>query len=340
MSSTPQQRRPIHHSRQQFSTFDVAYPSPPWSDEGTTQSAVPMYDYEMTCPINNVPSVLPYPPSPITRCSSLACNSGYSADAQYYDPRNLSSTVQYYPGLSTGPFYQNSRQPQQAQIVNVDPRDVLRTTASLFPQTNIKRSSLGASSPGPDSTMQTRSTQGHETPILTSSAINTSVMHPKPIHPRIDMNHLHFSEHGTQHEDVESFHATPDQSMCTLEPLVMLRSLKIESVTPSLQDPEHEDDTEAKAEPDTKKDIHIRRRQWTEADLASFVCTTCTPPRGFVRKWNLTKHLETHEKERDRPFKCSYPQCVLRFRRAHDLQRHVDGVCSSHASYVIYELTP
>lgn len=340
MSSTPQQRRPAHHSLQQVSTYDMAYPSPPWSDEGTTQFTVPMYDYEATHSIHGSQVVLPYPPSPITRCSSLALTFGHPEEARYYQSRNVVPMVQHLSSLSTGPPYPISHYPQEARVASIDPRDVLRSTASLSPQINIKRSSSEAPSLSLDVMMHTQLMPRHETTILTSTANNTSVMQPKPIHPPVTMAHLNCPECVIPHEDATSAHATPSQPMRTLEPPGLLHSLKFESASPSLQDIEQEADRETKAEQDTKKDLHLRQSQWTDADSASFVCTTCVPPRSFVRKWNLTQHLETHDRERDRPFKCSYILCNMQFRRAHDLQRHIDGVSCSVASGMIHLLTP
>ncbi|KAI8804885.1 hypothetical protein BJ742DRAFT_822817 [Cladochytrium replicatum] len=42
----------------------------------------------------------------------------------------------------------------------------------------------------------------------------------------------------------------------------------------------------------------------------------------FTRRYNLKTHQEIHKPHRERPFKCSFPECGKAFHRSHDLERH------------------
>ncbi|ORY36673.1 hypothetical protein BCR33DRAFT_639842, partial [Rhizoclosmatium globosum] len=42
----------------------------------------------------------------------------------------------------------------------------------------------------------------------------------------------------------------------------------------------------------------------------------------FNRAFNMRTHVETHKKNRPRPFVCNEPGCFRTFVRVHDLRRH------------------
>ncbi|CED85046.1 hypothetical protein A1Q1_03514 [Phaffia rhodozyma] len=56
------------------------------------------------------------------------------------------------------------------------------------------------------------------------------------------------------------------------------------------------------------------------------VCIICK--RGFARAFNLKSHMLTHDPSRPKPFACSHKGCGRSFSRAHDLDRHRQGIHS------------
>ena len=68
-----------------------------------------------------------------------------------------------------------------------------------------------------------------------------------------------------------------------------------------------------------------RRRQRTTAEEANFTCTLCGM--YFLTKGNYKQHLETHNPNREKPYKCT--ECPVSFVRNVDFVRHFSSVSSS-----------
>ena len=66
------------------------------------------------------------------------------------------------------------------------------------------------------------------------------------------------------------------------------------------------------------------KRKRTPREHANWTCEICDMP--FERSYNLKSHLETHDPDRQKPFKCEYEGCVREFVRKTDLTRHIHSV--------------
>lgn len=109
------------------------------------------------------------------------------------------------------------------------------------------------------------------------------------------------------------------------------RTVKVESVTPSVLDTdvEFERDSQGLA-PSRKSEQRARKschREATSEDEASYFCKICD--RGFARRYNYISHLSTHDQHRPRPWTCTRQDCSKSFRRATDLKRHEHSVSRS-----------
>lgn len=74
---------------------------------------------------------------------------------------------------------------------------------------------------------------------------------------------------------------------------------------------------------DEKKRLGYKRKR-TPRENANWICEICDMP--FERSYNLKSHLETHDPDRQKPFKCEYEGCSREFVRKTDLTRHVQSV--------------
>ncbi|KAL9079187.1 MAG: hypothetical protein Q9157_001896 [Trypethelium eluteriae] len=84
---------------------------------------------------------------------------------------------------------------------------------------------------------------------------------------------------------------------------------------------------------ESKRGTTKRRR--TPRENANWLCDICDMP--FERPYNLKAHLETHDPNRQKPFKCEHEGCSREFVRKTDLTRHVQSVraCTELQSYGI-----
>ncbi|KAL9089456.1 MAG: hypothetical protein Q9165_005777 [Trypethelium subeluteriae] len=65
------------------------------------------------------------------------------------------------------------------------------------------------------------------------------------------------------------------------------------------------------------------KRRRTPRENANWLCDICDMP--FERPYNLKAHLETHDPNRQKPFKCEHEGCSREFVRKTDLTRHVQS---------------
>ena len=76
------------------------------------------------------------------------------------------------------------------------------------------------------------------------------------------------------------------------------------------------------------------KRRRTPRENANWVCEICDMP--FERSYNLKSHMDTHDPDRQKPFKCEYEGCYREFVRKTDLMRHISSVRLSTCSNSLY----
>ncbi|KAF3912292.1 hypothetical protein AA313_de0204005 [Arthrobotrys entomopaga] len=64
------------------------------------------------------------------------------------------------------------------------------------------------------------------------------------------------------------------------------------------------------------------KRQFTSATEAVYTCNVDGCGKHFKRIWNYKAHQETHNPEREKPWRCSIPACGKSFVRKTDKERH------------------
>ncbi|OBT40635.1 hypothetical protein VE00_08366 [Pseudogymnoascus sp. WSF 3629] len=69
-----------------------------------------------------------------------------------------------------------------------------------------------------------------------------------------------------------------------------------------------------------------RPRIVTTREDGNYECTVDGCGKLFNRSYNYRAHMETHDADRVHPFICALPDCMKRFRRKTDLQRHHQSV--------------
>lgn len=69
-----------------------------------------------------------------------------------------------------------------------------------------------------------------------------------------------------------------------------------------------------------------RPRIVTTREDGNYECTVDGCGKLFNRSYNYRAHMETHDADRVHPFVCALPDCMKRFRRKTDLQRHHQSV--------------
>lgn len=69
-----------------------------------------------------------------------------------------------------------------------------------------------------------------------------------------------------------------------------------------------------------------RPRIVTTREDGNYECTVDGCGKLFNRSYNYRAHMETHDVDRVHPFICALPDCMKRFRRKTDLQRHHQSV--------------
>ncbi|KAI9668037.1 MAG: hypothetical protein M1821_000857 [Bathelium mastoideum] len=81
--------------------------------------------------------------------------------------------------------------------------------------------------------------------------------------------------------------------------------------------------TSPRLSPERPKLVPVKRRR-TPRENANWICEICDMP--FERSYNLKSHMDTHDPDRPKPFKCEHEGCQREFVRKTDLTRHVQSV--------------